>query len=67
MKHLLLILLTLPLLLISEDLFEGESLDGDFDFTLDGQACYDYMDSKGWSEGDNKTRKGTVFYAGVRS
>ena len=48
MKHLLLILLTLPLLLISEDLFEEESLDGDFDFTLDGQACYDYMDSKGW-------------------
>ena len=65
MKKLLLILLTLPLLLNGEDLFEEESPDGDFEFTLDGQACYDYMDSKGWSEGDNKTKKGTIFYAGV--
>ena len=65
MKKIFIILLALPLALIGEDLFEGESPDGDFDFSLDGQACYDYMDDKGWSEGDNKTRKGTVYYAGV--
>ena len=65
MKKIFMFLVTLPLALIGEDLFEGESPDGDFEFSLDGQACYDYMDNKGWSEGDNKTRKGTVFYAGV--
>ena len=28
------------------------------------QACFDYIDNKGWSEGEN-TRKGKSFYVGV--
>ena len=65
MKKILLLIFLTPCLVISEDLFEAEGSDGDFEFSLDGQACYDYLDKKGWSEGDNASRKGSKFYVGV--
>ena len=65
MKKILLLIFLTPCLVISEDLFEAEGSDGDFEFSLDGQACYDYLDKKGWSEGDNASRKGSKFYIGV--
>lgn len=65
MKKILLLIYLTPCLVFSEDLFEAEGSDGDFEFSLDGQACYDYLDKKGWSEGDNASRKGSKFYIGV--
>lgn len=34
------------------------------DITMDGQACYDYLDSKNYQEGDNE-RKGKSFFIAV--
>jgi len=65
MKKILLLIYLTPCLVFSEDLFEAEGSDGDFEFSLDGQACYDYLEKKGWSEGDNASRKGSKFYIGV--
>ena len=45
-----------------EDELEG-SADTE-DISMDGQACYDYMDSKGYNEGDNE-RKGKTFFIAV--
>ena len=48
------------------EIFEEEFPDGEIsgEFSLDGQACFDYIDDKGWSEGENQ-RKGKSFYVGV--
>lgn len=53
--------------LLSMEIFEEEFPDGEIDdqYTLDGQACFDYVDEKGWSEGQNQSRKGNSFYVGV--
>ena len=34
------------------------------DITMDGQACYDYLDGKNFQEGDNE-RKGKSFFIAV--
>ena len=62
----LLILLIVPYSLVAAEVFEEEFPDGDLqeEYSLDGQACFDYIDNKGWSEGEN-TRKGKSFYVGV--
>lgn len=62
----LLILLIVPYSLVAMEVFEEEFPDGDLqeEYSLDGQACFDYIDNKGWSEGEN-TRKGKSFYVGV--
>ncbi len=62
----LLILLALPCSLYAMEVFEEEFPDGEIqeEYSLDGQACFDYIDGKGWSEGEN-TRKGKSFYVGV--
>ena len=45
-----------------EDQLEG-SVETE-DITMDGQACYDYLDSKNYQEGDNE-RKGKSFFIAV--
>ena len=62
----LLILLIVPYSFVAAEVFEEEFPDGDLqeEYSLDGQACFDYIDNKGWSEGEN-TRKGKSFYVGV--
>ena len=67
MKKIIIILLLLGFIVyvFGEDLFEAEGSDGDFEFSLDGQACYDYVSKKGWTEGDNTSRGGSEFYVGV--
>ena len=62
----LLILLIVPYSFMAAEVFEEEFPDGDLqeEYSLDGQACFDYIDNKGWSEGEN-TRKGKSFYVGV--
>ena len=62
----LLILLIVPYSFVAAEVFEEEFPDGDLqeEYSLDGQACFDYMYNKGWSEGEN-TRKGKSFYVGV--
>lgn len=62
----LLILLIVPYSLVAMEVFEEEFPDGDLqeEYSLDGKACFDYIDNKGWSEGEN-TRKGKSFYVGV--
>ena len=58
--------LTISVNLLSMEIFEEEFPDGEIsgEFSLDGQACFDYIDDKGWSEGENQ-RKGKSFYVGV--
>ncbi len=67
MKKIIIILLLLGFIVyvFGEDLFEAEGSDGDFEFSLDGQACYDYVSKKGWNEGDNTSKGGSKFYVGV--
>ena len=67
MKKILLLIWFIPLLVVSEDSFEEESADGDFEFSRDGQACYDYVNKiKGWElGGGNTTKTGSKFYVGV--
>lgn len=48
------------------EVFEEEFPDGEIqeEYSLDGEACFDYVDNKGWSDGEN-SRKGKSFYVGV--
>ena len=48
----LLILLIVPYSFVAAEVFEEEFPDGDLqeEYSLDGQACFDYIDNKGWSE-----------------
>ena len=64
MKKIILLYLLTPLLLFSEP---EDELDGSVeteDISMDGQACYDYLDSKGYEEGGNE-RKGKKFFIAV--
>ena len=53
-----------PCLLSAEPEDELEGSADTEDVSMDGQACYDYMDSKGYNEGDNE-RKGKTFFIAV--
>ena len=64
MKKIILLYLLAPLLLFSEP---EDELDGSVELeeiSMDGQACYDYLDSKGYEEGGNE-RRGKKFFIAV--
>ena len=64
MKKIILLYLLAPLLLFAEP---EDELDGSVqleEISMDGQACYDYLDSKGYEEGDNE-RRGKKFFIAV--
>ena len=64
MKKIILLYLLAPLLLFSEP---EDELDGSVELeeiSMDGQACYDYLDSKGYEEGSNE-RRGKKFFIAV--
>jgi len=68
MKKIIIILLLLGFFVyvFSEDDLEDQ-LEGSVEtenITMDGQACYDYLDSKNYQEGDNE-RKGKSFFISV--
>jgi hypothetical protein len=68
MKKIIIILLLLGFFVyvFSEDDLEDQ-LEGSVeteDITMDGQACYDYLDGKNFQEGDNE-RKGKSFFIAV--
>lgn len=64
MKKIILLYLLTPLILFSEPDDELEGSVETEDISMDGQACYDYLDSKGYQEGNNE-RKGKKFFIAV--
>ena len=64
MKKIILLYLLTPLMLFSEPDDELEGSVETEDISMDGQACYDYLDSKRYQEGNNE-RKGKKFLIAV--
>ena len=64
MKKIILLCLLTPLVAFAEPEDELEGSVETEDISIDGQACYDYLDSKGYEEGGNE-RKGKTFFIAV--
>jgi len=63
MKKIILLYLLTPLLLFSEP---EDELDGSVDTEdtgIDGEACHEFIDNKGWGEGDNEVNGRKFFIA----